>query len=168
MKTRRVVAGLVIAGIGIGALLNAVLPDFNLGWGSGGGIGNPPASNTTTTAIAPVATGPISQPIKDADPSDVAGSTEQVPAPKTVYVLIDGREYLLRRGSEGKYEPATLDEVVEAAQAATGDDVGIRVRIEQKSSSRELAERALRQKLEEVGIPRDSVRWKDEPVDTAP
>ncbi len=157
MKTSRVVGVLVLAGIGIGAALSYLLPDLNFGLGSGG-IGLP-TGQTETKVVGIDAPAP--------EETDAKPEAAPVPPPAVVYVLIDNRDYLLRRGEEGKaaFKPATLDEVVEAAQSATGDDNGIRIRIAQKSSSRELTERALRAKLEEGGVPKDAIRWKDEPVD---
>lgn len=157
MKTSRIVGVLVVAGIGIGAALSYLLPDFDFGLGSGGiGLptGKPEAKVVGIDASPP-------------EETETKPAAEPVTPPAVVYVLIDGRDYLLRRGPEGKapFKPATLEEVVEAAQTATGDDNGIRIRIAQKSSSRELTERALRAKLEEGGVPKDAIRWKDEPVD---
>lgn len=178
MKTGRMVGVLVLTGIGIGALLSYVLPDFGFGLGSGG-FGNPPAtgsktmvgttSDTVTDTVSDSTSGTSTEttvPVED--PSEGGESTEPTAPVATVFVLIDGREYLLRRGPEGKapYKPADLAAVIEAAQAATGDDNGIRVRIAQKSSSRETTERALRMELEQAGIPGDAIRWKDEPTDT--
>ena len=175
MKTSRLIGVLVLTAIGVGVFLGAILPDFGFGLGSGGGLGNPasPANSNTGTLVGTqtdsgkAATIPViesSTPNESAEPVEPAGPVE------TVFVLIDGREYLLRRGAEGQaaYKPATLDEVVQAAQAATGDDVGIRIKIAQKRSSRETTERALRSKLEEAGIPGDAIRWKDEPADSLP
>lgn len=153
MKTVRVMGVLVVAGIGIGALLNAWLPDLNFGLGSGG-LGFP---STAQPAAQPTG-------IDEAPPAEPVA--EELAAVPVVYVLIDGRDYLLRRGAEGQaaYKPATLESVVQAAQSATGDDNGIRIRIEQRTNARELAERALRSRLDDAGIPSDAIRWKDEPV----
>lgn len=160
MKTGRMIGLLVLAGIAIGAVLSAVLPDFGFGLGSGGGIGNPPGLKPA--ANAPPAESPSTGPIEGA-----TSATEEAAPPDVVYILIDGRNYLLRHGAadEASFQPASLDQVVQAAQAATGDDNGIRVRIAQKSSARETTERALRAKLDEAGIPGDAIRWKDEPVE---
>lgn len=160
MKTGRMIGVLVLAGIAIGAVLSAVLPDFGFGLGSGGGIGNPPGLKPE--ANSPISESPSTGPIEGA----TATTEESAPA-DVVYVLIDGRNYLLRRGPEDKasFQPASLDEVVQAAQAAIGDDNGIRVRIAQKSSARETTERALRARLDEAGIPGDAIRWKDEPIE---
>lgn len=160
MKTFRIVGVLVAAGIGIGALLSAYLPDFNFGLGANG-IGLPMGAEPAK----PKTVGIDELPATDAEADAEAKSA--APPPKLVSVLIDDRAYLLRRGPEGKaaYKPANLDEVIQAAQSATGDNLGIRIRIEQKSSSRELTERALRTALREAGIPNDAIRWKDEPVD---
>ncbi len=169
MKTSRLVGVLVITGIGIGALLSYLLPDFGFGLGTGGdvGIGNPPGSNAAGTIVG---TGDESSESTAETPTDTPESTDTAGPVATVFVMIDGREYLLRRGPEGKapYKSARLEQVVQAAQEATGDDNGIRVRIAQRSSSRETAERALRMKLEEAGIPGDAIRWKDEPTDSPP
>lgn len=161
MKTMRVAGVVVVAGIGIGAALSYLFPNMDFGLGSGG-LGWP-NSQPQTQVVGIEAT-----PAEEAEADTKAKlEAKPEPAPTVVYVLIDGREYLLRNGPEGKaaYQPATLNEVLAAAQSATGDDNGIRVRIEQKSSSRELSERSLRESLESAGIPKDAIRWKDEPVD---
>ena len=151
----------MVVGIGIGAALSYFWPNLDFGLGSGG-FGLPTGLPQTQV------TGIEATPADDAESqTKVKLEAEPVPAPSVVYVMIDGRDYLLRRGPEGKepYKPATLNEVLEAAQSATGDDNGIRVRVEQKSSSRELSERSLRESFEAAGIPKDAIRWKDEPVD---
>lgn len=162
MKTTRKIGLLVVTGIGIGALVSYLLPFLNFGTGSGtGGTGTSTGANSAATA--PDAPAPATKGSKNAPGAEPKPST---PA-EVVYVLIDDREYLLRRGPEGQaeYQPADADTVVEAALAATGDSNGIKIRISQRSSSRELAERQLREKLEQAGIPGDAIRWKDEPVE---
>lgn len=167
MKTRNIVAILVLTGIGIGALLNAVLPDFTVNWGLGGGpettkpTTSTPEATTETTTVTTTET--TTEPPNQA-PIEAGEQSEPV---KTVFVLIDGRNYLLRRGPQGQaaFKPAELDEVVLAAEQATGDDNGIRVRVEQKSSARDTAERALREKLDAANVSGDAVLWKDRPVD---
>ncbi len=161
MKTMRVAGVVVVAGIGIGAALSYLFPNMNFGLGSGG-LGWP--TNQPQAQVV----GIEATPAEEAEAETKAKlETEPVPVPQVVYILIDGREYLLRNGPGGRaaYKPATLSEVIQAAQSATGDDNGIRVRVEQKHSSKETSEQALRANLESAGIPKDAVRWKDEPVD---
>jgi hypothetical protein len=166
MRKGRLVGALVLTGVAIGGLLSYLLPEFNFGLGSGGGLGNPPAQKAETTPVSDNEK-PGGAPETVAETPAETETVQQPAAPTDViYVLIDGKNYLLRQGPEGKvpYKPATLDEIVGAAQAATGDETGIRVRVAQKSTSREITERTLRSKLEEAGIPSDSVRWPDIPL----
>ena len=153
MKTLRMMGVLVVAGIGIGALLNAWLPNLDFGLGAGG-LGFPSTAQPETQVVG----------VDEASP--VEPVAEEPVAVPVIYVMIDGRDYLLRRGPEGQaaYKPTKLEDVIQAAQSSTGDDNGIRIRVEQRSNARELAERALRARLEDAGIPSDAVRWKDEPV----
>lgn len=163
---------LVVSGIGIGAFLSTMFPS-GFGTGQGiNGIGNPVATAPVveggpsaeeqpeeTNSVAPVLTSETSE-------KEVPEEVEPIVAPALVYVLIDGYDYLLRRGPEGKapYKAASIDEVVEAAANATGDENGIRIRIARRNSARESAERALQSKLEAGGVTSEAVRWKDEPV----
>ena len=161
MKTMRMLGVMVVAGIGIGAALSYLLPDLNFGLGSSG-IGLPTGNTDTKPETQVVGIDAASE-----EKSTAEADAATAAPPAVVYVLLDGREYLLRRGPEGKvpFKPVTLDEVVEAAQSATGDENGIRVRIEQKRSSRHTTQSALEGKLEAAGVPKDSIRWKDEPAD---
>lgn len=172
MKTGRLLGLVVVAGIAIGALLSGLVPDLG-SWNFGGGKGSQDDTTTLATSKSdePVVADkePAAKKLPDQpaeEPIEKPLDTETPPV-TVVYVLIDGRNYLLRRGTEDKvpFQPASIEEVLQAAQAATGDDNGIRVRIEQKSSARETTEQELKKSLHDAGIPADSIRWKDEPVD---
>jgi hypothetical protein len=168
MKTSRAIGLTVVAGVGIAALMTYYFPDLDFGLGAGSRLGLPLGkTQTESVGIDAPDTETETQTTTVSDTSTEPTEPELVTPPAVVYVIIDAREYLLRRGEEGKaaFKPANLDEVIEAAQSATGDDLGIRIRIAQRSSSRETTERALRAKLEEAGIPGDSIRWRDEPVE---
>ncbi len=162
MKTTRTIGLLVVTGIGIGALVSYLLPGLNFGLGTGTAENG--AKGTANPDAPPPGSNKPKQPAKS---RTATGADESGVPAEVVFVLIEDREYLLRRGPEGQavYESADVDMVVKAALAATGDSNGIKIRIAQKSSSRELAERQLKEKLEAAGIKKDAIRWKDEPVE---
>jgi hypothetical protein len=88
------------------------------------------------------------------------GTGGQTPHSKVLHVLIDGRQYLVERPADGglEYQPVPLDEVIKLAQAASGDEDGIRVRINRRGTARATAEIALREKLLAAGLSPESIR----------
>ena len=184
MRPTTLMGILVVAGIGIGAMLSSILPDLP-GWGSGSNLGMPGGDTaktgsdpqdkqekTATSQVESKAPPAVSPSHTEVHPignePDASGTTDQAeyePQP-TVYVVVNGRDYLLRKGPEDRssQKPATLQDVVAAAKLATGDENGVRVRIFETKTARTTATNALLDHLAEANIPRDVIRHRDEPL----
>jgi len=176
MRPTTLAGFLVVAGIGIGALLSSILPDLPFGIGTGWmGLGNRSGttkSESDTKSETDDKTKSNESPIEELPPatqktSETGVGSVEIQAPPVIYVLIHGRDYLLRNGPEDKVSqrPAKLDEVIEAARQTTGDENGIRVRIYQTVSAKTLALNALLEQLEAAEIPRGAIRAPDAPLD---
>lgn len=171
MKTARAVGIIVAAGVVIGALVAKYLPDFNFGAGAGSGPATQAVSKsdeqTTVSETKPAPAATVETKSATAETTVNDEGTEPSAPVEAISVLIDGKNYLLRNGSEGQseFQPATLGEVIKAASATKGEANGIRVRVAEKSSSKETAEQALRESLHDAGISGEAIRWKDKPVD---
>lgn len=101
-----------------------------------------------TSAEPPVQSEPEMQPVAALGADDAVGTEG------AVEVLIDGREFFLRRGDgeEGEWVKANGDSVVSYAKQATGDSTGVRVRIFRKPTARASAEETLVEALGLAGI----------------
>lgn len=173
MKTRTVAGLLVVAGIGIGALLNSIMPDLS-GIGTGwSGIGNSTAKTTSpeikksTSKDLPETSEREAENAQTEPTGGVGGAGDAEVSPEVIYVVISGRDYLIRKDPDDRASQrgASLQQVVTAVQEATGDENGIRVRIRQLTTGRATALRALLDELDRAKIPRSAIRTKDEPVE---
>jgi len=168
---------LVAAGIGVGAMLSAVLPElpFGDGWF---GIGNSGTANPTATnqpAESDKADFPVPKTVKHvSDPQQQDNTSKQdgrpiestVDVPEVVYVVIKGRDYFVRKDPENIASETRkkLPEIIAAARTATGDENGVRVRIYQTTSAKTMTLQALKDQLDVAKIPRSAIRERDEPL----
>ncbi len=139
-RRRRAVAfGLVVAAVALlTTFLNGRFP------GLGGGDGNGELGVVSTNGANGAQNGSAKGPAR--------------PSPRDVLrVRIDGEEYQIEEDTDRgqRYRPVELAELVKMAQAARGDEQGIRVRIVRRASSIHRAEVRLMQALEEAGLKRD-------------
>lgn len=177
MRPATKVGMLVAAGIGVGAMLSAVLPElpFGNGWfGIGNsGTANPtaikqPAESDKADFPAPKTVKQVSDPqLEEEAPAPTARPIEAtVDAPEVVYVIIKGRDYFVRKEPEDQKSETykKLPEVIAAARTATGDENGVRVRIYQTTSAKTMTLQALKDQLDVAKIPRSAIRERDEPL----
>jgi hypothetical protein len=179
MKTSTLAGILVVAGIGIGALLSNLFPAFP-GLGSGwNGFGNPPgkspsvADSKTDKEKAAETEKQDNEPettetTRPASfPGPAANTGESEPAPEVVYVVIKGRDYLLRKAPEDTLtqKRATLPQVIQAVQDVPGDINGVRVKILQSTTGKTTTLMALQRELAKADIPREAIRLQDQPID---
>ncbi|MFK7820894.1 MAG: hypothetical protein AB8G99_19425 [Planctomycetaceae bacterium] len=78
-----------------------------------------------------------------------------------VTVLIDAREFavLTKKDGQEEYKAASMDQIVQMARAAQGDDTGVRVKVLRRESAKASAEESLRNSLASAGVPATSIYW---------
>jgi hypothetical protein len=88
--------------------------------------------------------------------------------PERLRVIIDGDRYILASSTSGT-EGEALDptEIAQRAKSTTGDDQGIRIRIERTKRATTGARQALLEALDGAGITRDSRHETTEFLDPA-
>jgi hypothetical protein len=160
MKKRTIATALIAGGVAVGVYVSGWLPKLGNGeLGLGGGAPAPQEQHAAEPSPPAAAAKPQS-PAESVDAPHESGAGPREFRPDVLHVLIDGRQYLVRKPADGgeEYQPATLDEVVELAQATPGDEDGIRVRINRRGSARATAEIALRDRFTAAGLPPESIR----------
>ena len=149
---RKVVGAGALGLVALGIWLGQYFPGFGLGKGLGFGTGSDSSgpSQTETTTERPQATNPSA--------TIASQETAQPGLPPTrLRVIIEGDRYILAKGETGT-EGEALDptEIAQRAKATTGDDQGIRIRIERTKRATAGAKRSLFEALDAAGITRDS------------
>ncbi|MEO1998692.1 MAG: hypothetical protein ABGZ17_25890 [Planctomycetaceae bacterium] len=130
------VSGVLGVGLLIGMLIG-LLPD----WNTPGEGGNPETSKSAATDPP------------DAQASIVPANTSAAtPAVEKLDILIDGHKFLIKSGKARVYRELKLGELIQKAQATTGDEDGVRVEVVRRKNSRASAEEALRNGLLEAGL----------------
>ncbi|OAI54174.1 hypothetical protein AYO47_03355 [Planctomyces sp. SCGC AG-212-M04] len=140
--------GLVAFGIWLGQFF----PGFGLGKGLGFGTGSDSSRTSKDDTTAETS--------RPGNPSATVVSQEtRSPgkAPERLRVIIDGDRFILAKGESGS-EGEALDptEIAQRAKATTGDDQGIRIRIERTKRATAGAKQLLFEALDAAGITRDS------------
>lgn len=152
--------------IALGIWLGQYFPGFGLGKGLGFGTG------TTESTGPSKEDGSNPRPASSSPSATVAShqttSLPAVEAPERLRVIIDADHYILASGETGT-EGKTLDatEIAQRAKATTGDDQGIRIRIERTKRATAGAKQALFEALDAAGITRDSRHESTEFLDAA-
>jgi hypothetical protein len=159
LKKRTIAGGLLLVGAVLGTFMSGLLPGF----GSGTGIRAQSAGDDSTRAgqnlpdekpqeSAPVETSPITD--------------AKVNTPVVLEIRIDNHDYIVPDdGSATGVRTVDLDEVVKLAQATTGNDDGIRVRILRTGSARLTAWTTLHDSLVKAGLSLDSIRMPKDLVE---
>jgi hypothetical protein len=152
LKRKAVGAG-ALGLVALGIWLGQYFPGFGLGKGLGFGTGSSDSGGGPATGIQETRTG---------DPAaNVAGpGTPAQPAaipPQRLRVIIDGEQFILASGETG-HQGQVLDatEIAQRAKSATGDDQGIRIRIERTKNATAGARQTLFEALDAAGITRDA------------
>lgn len=143
--------GLLVAGAWLGNLFRG----FGLGGtGTGEGTTDAPTGDVhvslTSNESVPVVKPPTAAP----------ATAEGAPVSDDVLtVLVDSDQYATQSGEDAsaKFEPATLESIVELAKARKGDAHGLRVRLRFKRDSQSGATSDLYSALQAAGIPREQV-----------
>ncbi len=157
VKKRTIAGGLLVLGAVFGAFMSGLLPGF----GSGSGIGvqsagsNPNVAAPTETAREPA---PVEEPVNT--------NVETMAPPTVLEIRIDNHDYFVRDESSATgVRQVNLDEAVKLAQATTGNDDGIRVRILRSQSARLSAWTSLHDSLINADLTQDSIRMPKELVE---
>lgn len=162
LKRKAVGAG-VLGLVALGIWLGQYFPGFGLGKGLGFGTGS---SDTGSSAMDPTAS-PV-----DPSTSLVSIESSKLPttvAPQRLRVIIDGDRFILASAENGA-EGEALDptEIAQRAKSTTGDDQGIRIRIERTKRATAGARQSLFEALDAAGITRDSRHESTAFLDQAP
>ena len=157
-RKRTIVGALLAVGIAIGVWLSGMLP--NLGLGSGDG---------DESKASVVSTRPISSPVPvPVDERRKTVSSPSVPTdPDVLEVVVNDEIYSIRTvvGETETLEPADLQQIVELAKQAAGNNEGVRVVILRDPSALFLTWKTLEKELAQAGLRSDSIelsRLKDD------
>lgn len=157
VKKRTVVGGLLVVGAVLGTFMSGLLPGF----GSGSGVGaQSPGGNAAQTA--PDSAQPEPAPVEE----PVVAKIETSAHAPVLEIRIDNHDYFVADNStETGVRKIDLDEAVKLAQATTGNDDGIRVRILRSRSARLSAWMTLHDSLVDAKLALDSITMPKELVD---
>ena len=157
MKTRTIAGGLVVVGAVLGTFMSGLLPGF----GSGSGGGAQDAGNNSPPA-SPNEAQQEPTPVERPETSNVA----TVASAAVLDIRIDNHDYVVPdNDSATGVRKVDLDEAVKVAQATTGNDDGIRVRILRSQSARLTAWMTLHDSLVKAGLSEDSIRMPKDLVE---
>jgi len=143
--------GLLVAGAWLGNLFRG----FGLG-GSGTGEG---AAEAPTGDVQVSLTSNESVPVVTQSAAAPATAEGAPVADEVLTVLVDSDQYATQSGDDAsaRFEPATLESIVELAKARKGNAHGVRVRLRFKRNSQSGATSDLYSALQSAGIPREQV-----------
>jgi len=153
---------LAVAAIGLliaGAWLGNIFRGFGLG-GSGSGDGAGDAEAPAGDMQVSLTAGSESVPRPSTPATAEAATAEGAPVDAEVLtVLIDGEQYQLQFGDDAaaRFEPATLEAVVELAKSRKGDAHGVRVRLRFKRDAHSGTTSDLYSALQAADIPREQI-----------
>lgn len=127
-----------------------------------GGLGTGEGTQVGLPVQKPVPTAPSTRtepPPQEEPPSETATVATQGGEPSigeggVIEVLIDDRDYFLRRGTaeNAEWVSADIDAIAGYARQATGDEAGVRVRIFRRPAAKALPEHELMEALRNVGV----------------
>ncbi|QDT56742.1 hypothetical protein Pan44_48020 [Caulifigura coniformis] len=161
---RKAVGAGALGLVALGIWLGQYFPGFGLGKGLGFGTGSGDSGTAgTETSSEEPRTGTPSATIVSSETPSAAG----VVPPERLRVIIDGDHYVLASSESGQ-EGKTLDatEIAQLTKSTTGDDQGIRIRIERTKRATAGARQALFEALDAAGITRDSRHESTEFLDS--
>lgn len=159
MKKKATYGVVGVTAVVLTAMFTGLIPGFGTGSGSGDGTntvqadtGEQPANPTEETTSDSAET-PDNPP-----PAETKPTPEEPAAPpqELIQVVVENDRYGLQI-ADGRFKVASMQEVIEAAQSATGNEDGIRVRILRKPSAKVVAWSTLSNELEKAGIAKNSI-----------
>jgi len=157
VKKRTVVGGLLVVGAVLGTFMSGLLPGF----GSGSGVGAQSPGNDSTSIVP---NGANSEPAAVDEP--VVARIETSAPSAVLEIRIDNHDYFVADNSSVTgVRNVDLDEAVKLAQATTGNDDGIRVRIVRSRSARLTAWTTLHDSLVRADLSLDSIRMPKDLVE---
>lgn len=138
--------------VGLAWLVSNFFNMGGLGTGEGTRIGLPVQKTVPTTASTPAEPPPQAEP--QTQTVATQGDEPSIGEGGVVKVLIDDRDYFLRRGTgeDAEWVPADVDAIAGYARQASGDEAGVRVRIFRKPAAKALPEHELIEALRAVGV----------------
>lgn len=163
-RTVRLGGVLVVLGVLIGWLLPSFRGPGEGGSGQDGGELKNASKvfvTTHTTDVPAVAEPKTKSPAATELPTsnEPSGTADQI-----IEVRVSDRAYAIRpAGDTGEFQPIELEQLVERAKAAKGNEDGIRAKIYRDPSARAAAEQRLSDALTAAGVPKDSIQWLDAP-----
>lgn len=181
MQKRKVAGGLVAAGVLVGAYFSGLLGKFGAGTGNGtgDGTGTKPVVASTRPADANAAPTPkaadvTAKPTTPTDPKAAAAKTtatvkanaetkkptqpENRTMPEKFAVLdiyVKGHNYQVKEPVSGDMLKVDLPNLIKLAKRATGDDSGLKVRINRYRDARVVGWSRLCAELESAGFERE-------------
>lgn len=158
MRRRLTVGGVIAAALGaVIAYLAGGFPGLGTG-----GSGLRMNSSSNQSIQRPPEEKPVSQPEETPTPDSL--DRDAVLQNGVLHVLIEGRQYAVKQAADGtaEYRSVELNQLVDLAKKAPGDEDGIRVRISRRESARATAERRLEDELIEAGLSPESIVWESE------
>jgi len=157
LKKRTIAGGLLVVGAMLGTFMSGLLPGF----GSGSGVGAEGPGNDSTDAISRDA---LTEPAPVENPA--VAKVETAPRPTVLEIRVDNHDYFVAdNSSETGVRQVDVDEAVKLAQATTGNDDGIRVRIVRSRSARLTAWTTLHDSLIKAELSMDSIRMPKDLVE---
>jgi hypothetical protein len=136
-----------------------------------GGIGSDDAANIGLPSVSSSGNGdsskspPLqSEPIPEDETVSLGGEKSEIGSGGAVEVLVDGRDYFLRRGTgeKAQWVAAQPDVIVSYARQAKGDETGVRVRVFRRPSALASAEDELAERLRSAGLKSSEVDFQEQ------
>lgn len=148
--------GVLILGIILGQFIG-LTPGINSG--PGAGTEKKSSDESTKTALASTESDLVPVLIQPEPEKDKAASESPL---KVLDILIDNRSYFVKAHTQAQtsYRPAEIEEIIQLAKQATGDEDGIQVRVYRKGSARVIPETLLKEELNKSGLPSEKIDWK--------
>jgi hypothetical protein len=151
---KRAFAGItVVLGVVIATVLNGGFPGFGTRNGSADENGSAEQVVASTETEAPGPSPATPQPEEEPKTEE---EQPKKPDIKVLDILVDGHEYQISLRGKG-YTTFPLERIVATAQATSGNEDGIRVRILRRDSARVVAWSRLYEALEDAGISKDAI-----------
>jgi hypothetical protein len=160
-RTRNILGGALLAGIGFGIYLGQ-FKGFGLGGNGWGGFGTN-SVQVDSKHDESEKSGRSEDKIRNASnivETDSEEDAADLPdVGKVVRVLIDDRQFMLRGSGGAADVPISLNKLVQLVKKSPGDDDGFRVRIYQRPNARASAEEGLKEALSAAGIEDTAIFW---------
>jgi hypothetical protein len=146
MKKRAFVGSVVVVAAVLATFFTGIIPGFGRG-SSSDGTSPTPVQAETSSEDSPEGEAAATE----SDPPIPVPPEPAGPPPEVVQVVVENDRIGLQL-ADGRYKVTGVDEVIETALKATGNEDGIKVRILRKASAKVVTWSMLRSELENSGI----------------